>query len=44
MFGKERNFPSHRKDWKKFESYNKSIALNIFFVLYNNEKIRHAHT
>ena len=26
---KEINFPLHKKDWKKFESNNKSIALNI---------------
>ena len=29
------DFPSHRKDWKKFESNNKSIALNILYVLHN---------
>ena len=37
------NFPSHSKDWKKFESNNKSIALNILYVLHNTEKIRHAY-
>ena len=37
----EIDFPSHGKDWKKFESNNKSIALNILYVLYNTEKIRH---
>ena len=26
---KEMDFPSHEKDWKKFELNNKSIALNI---------------
>ena len=31
-------FPSHKEDWKKFESNNKSIALNILFVSYNTEK------
>ena len=35
---KEINFPSHKKDWKKFESKNKSIVLNILDVPYNNEK------
>ena len=40
---KEINFPSHRKDWKKFESNNKSIALNILYVLHNTEQIRHAY-
>ena len=37
------DFPSHGKDWKKFESNNKSIALNILYVPYNTEKIRHAY-
>ena len=32
------SFRSHKKDWKKFESYNKSIALNTFFVPYHTEK------
>ena len=36
-------FRSHKKDWKKFESNNKSIALNILYVPYNTEKIRHAY-
>ena len=40
---KEINFPSHSKDWKKFESNNKSIALNILYVPHNTEKIRHAY-
>ena len=26
------NFSSHKEDWKKFESNNKSIAVNILFV------------
>ena len=33
-------FPSHLKDWKKFEQNNKTIALNILFVLYNTKTIR----
>ena len=37
------SFPSHKKDWKKFESNNKSIALNILYVPHNTEKIRHAY-
>ena len=38
---KEIDFPAQpSKDWKKFESNNKSIALNILFVPYNAEKIR----
>ena len=40
---KEIDFPSHNKDWKKFESNNKSIALNILYVPHNTEKIRHAY-
>ena len=40
---KEIDFPSHGKDWKKFESNNKSTALNILYVPYNTEKIRHAY-
>ena len=40
---KEIDFPSHKKDWKKFESKNKSIALNILYVPYNTEEIQHAY-
>ena len=40
---KEINFTSHRKDWKKFKSNNKSIALNILYVTHNTEKIRLAY-
>ena len=36
-------FPSHLKDWKKFEQNNKTIALNILFVPYNTKKIRLAY-
>ena len=39
----EIDFPSHSKDWKKFESNNHSIALNIFYVPHNTKKIRHAY-
>ena len=35
----EIDFPSLGKDWKKFESNNKSIALNILYVPHNTEKI-----
>ena len=31
---KEIDFPSQGKDWKKFESKNKSIGLNILYVPY----------
>ena len=40
---KELGFPSHIKDWKKFEPNNKSIALNILYVPHNTKKIRHAY-
>ena len=40
---KETDFLSHSKDWKKLESNNKSIALNILYVPHDNEKIRHAY-
>ena len=40
---KEIDFPSHGKDWKKFELNNKSIALNILYVPHNTEKIRYAY-
>ena len=39
----KRDFPSHSKDWKKIESNNKSIALNILYMPHNTEKIRHAY-
>ena len=39
---KEIDFPSHRKDWKNFESNNKSIAPNILYVLHNTKELRHA--
>ena len=40
---KEIIFLSHKKDWKKFELNNKSIALNILYVFYNTEEIRYAY-
>ena len=39
----EIDFPPHNKDWKKFESNNKSVALNILFVPHNTKKIRHGY-
>ena len=39
----EIDFPSHRNNWKNFESNNKTIALNIFYVPYNTEEIRHEY-
>ena len=40
---KEIDFPSHKKDWKTLELNNRSIALNIFFVSYNTEEIKHTY-
>ena len=40
---KEIDFPSQREDWKKFDSSNKSIVINILYVPHNTEKIRHAY-
>ena len=40
---KEINFPSHKKDWKKFESSYKSIPLNILYVPHNTKEIKHAY-
>ena len=37
------DFPSTGKDWKKFASNNKSIALNILYVLHNTKKICHPY-
>ena len=40
----EIDFPSTGKYWKKFESNNKSIALNILYAPHNTEKVvRHAY-
>ena len=40
---KDIEFPSHSKDWRKFECNNKTIALNILYVLYNIKQIRQAY-
>ena len=37
------DFPSYSKHWKKIESNNKSIALNILYLPHNTENIRHAY-
>ena len=34
------DFPSHQIDWKKFEKYNESIALNVLFTSQNSEEIK----
>ena len=33
----------NKKDWKKFEWNNKSIAINILYAPYNIKEIRHAY-
>ena len=40
---KEISFPSHKKGWKKFESNNKSNALNVSYVSHNSEEKRYAY-
>ena len=40
---KQKIFPPHKEDWKKFESNKKSIALNILFVPYNTKQIVRAY-
>ena len=40
---KEIEFSSHRKDWRKIELNNKSIALNILYMSYNTKEITHAY-
>ena len=35
----DKNFSSHKKDWKYFEQNNKSIALNILFSSKDSEQI-----
>ena len=40
---KDIDFLSHSKDWKKFESNNNSVALNILYVPHSTEKIKHAY-
>ena len=39
----EINVPSNQKDWKKFESNNKSIAMNILYIPHNTKDIGHAY-
>ena len=41
---KDMEFPSHSKDWRKFEcNNNKTIAFNILYVPYNTKEIRQAY-
>ena len=41
---KDIEFPSHSKDWGKFECDNKAIALNILYVPYKTKEMRQAYT
>ena len=40
---KEIDFSSHKKDCKKIELNNKSVAIDILFVSDNTKEIRHAY-
>ena len=40
---KDIEYPSHSKDWKKFEKNNKTIALNILYVPYNTNEIKQVY-
>ena len=40
---KDIEFPSHSKDWRKFECNNKTIALNILYVPYETKDIRQVY-
>ena len=40
---KETNFPSHKNNWKKFETNNKIIALNILYIAYNTKELKYAY-
>ena len=42
MIDYEISFPSHKKDWKKFESNNKRIDFIVLHVPNNSKEIRHA--
>ena len=40
---KDIEYPSHSKDWRKFECNNKTIALNILYVPYDTKQIKQAY-
>ena len=40
---KDKEFPSHSKDWKKFEQSNVTIALKILYIPYNTKQIKQAY-
>ena len=37
------HFSSHQRTWGEFEQNSTSVALNVLFVLYNNEEIKVAY-
>ena len=42
MIGK-RQISHHIKDWKEFEANNESNFVNVLYLTYNTEEIRHAY-
>ena len=40
---KDKEVPSHSKDWKKFEQSNVTIALKILYIPYNTKQIKQAY-
>ena len=40
---KDIEYPSHSKDWRKFECNNKTSALNILYVPYETKQIKQAY-
>ena len=38
-YWKDIEVPSHKKDWKKFEQNNNTIALNILYAPHNAKEI-----
>ena len=42
-YWKDIEFPSHSKDWRKFEQNNKTIAQNILYVPYNTKQIKQVY-
>ena len=39
----KKSLPSHKKDWKMFESNNKSISVNGLYLPYNSKELRDAY-
>ena len=39
MKNEDKDFSSHKRDWKKFEQNNKSTAVNILFLSKDSEEI-----